>query len=203
MPVYVPPYLTPTSSAPAEGADLEDVLHDVIAGITALDPTLVRPRWQPEPPDIPAEATAWCAFGFQEHSTSEFPQVTHNGADGGSDTLQQHETLEVRASFYDLGAGGEADAYAAKLRDGLYIAQNREAMFDQAGIMLIATGSVQPAPVLFKERWLYRADFTFTIRRQIDRTYGVPNINSAEGTIESQAGHETPVETPFVITPEP
>jgi hypothetical protein len=33
----------------------DDFLHDVIAGTTGLDPTLVRPRWQSEPPNIPTD----------------------------------------------------------------------------------------------------------------------------------------------------
>lgn len=201
-PNYVPPYLSPSTPPPAEGSALEDILHDVIAGITGLDPTLVRPRWQPEPPNIPAAATAWLAFGFQpERTTTSFPEVDHDPTGTGSDVLRQHETLVVAVSIYDLGAGSVADNYAAMLRDGLFIAQNREAMFNQGALLLIGVGHISPAPDLVKERWLYRVDFSFTVRREIDRSYAVPNIVSASGTIESQDGNADPIPTPFSVEP--
>lgn len=206
MPNFVPGYLAPTSTPPLEGDALEDAIHDLIAGITGLDPTLVRPRWQPEPVNIPAAATAWVAFGFAHRETSEFPEVDHDGADNagnGSDTIHQHETLVVLASFYDLGAGGQADKYLALLRDGLFIAQNREALFDAGGILLISVGGAQPAPTLEKERWLYQVDLAFTVRRQIDRTYGVPNIESANITLNSEGSIDDPLVTVIDVEPPP
>jgi len=199
---YTTPYLIPTGSGPLEGADLEDAVHDAIAGITGLDGALVRPRLQPEPDNIPPAATAWAAFGFENRVTSEFPEIIHDGAANagvGADNLHQHETLTVRASFYDLGAGGLADKYAALLRDGLFIRQNQEGLA-QSGILLISVGESTPAPVLLKIRWQYRTDLTFVIRRQIDRTYVVPNIASAEIGVETQSGSEPPSVTDIIVT---
>lgn len=202
MPIYVPPYVAPTGTPPLEGSDLEDALHDVIVGITGMDNTLVQPRWQPEPVDIPAAATAWAAFGFERRDTSKYPEVVHapGALSGGSDILRQQEELDVRVSFYDLGAAGHADQNLALLRDGLYIAQNREAMLAQ-GIMLVSTGDAVPAPVLFKERWQYRVDLVITIRRQIDRTYAIPNIESAAGNIVADGSRV--FEIPFSVEPPP
>jgi hypothetical protein len=203
MPTYTPPYLAPQGTGPLEGADLEDAVHDCIAGITGLTGSLVRPRWQPEPGNIPAAATAWAAFGFENRVTSEFPEVIHDGAantGAGADRLHQHETLTVRTSFYDLGAAGLADKYAALLRDGLFIAQNREALAQAGGILLVSVGDASPAPILLKERWLYRVDLTFTIRRQIDRTYAVPNITSASAKVLTETGAEPARETDIIVT---
>lgn len=194
-------YLSPISTPPLEGDTLEDAIHDAIAGISGLEGTLVRPAWQPEPATIPAAATAWAAFRIARREISLFPYVGHDGAYTyppsvppvtpplqGADQLQQQEQLDVLVSFYDLGAaasngvGGQADAYCALFRDGLYIAQNREALMAQ-GIVLAYTGDAIAVPSLLKERWLYRVDLSLTLRRAIERTYPVYNIESAQGTI--------------------
>lgn len=205
-PIFVPPYLAPTSAPPLEGSDLEDFMHDVITGITGLANEVVLPRWQPEPPDIPQAATAWAAFGFMpSRETTLFPPVVHDGnANGGigADTVQQQEQLEMRVSFYDLGAGGQADKYCALFRDGLYVPQNREAMLSE-GIVLVATGAATPSPVLVKERWLYRVDVSVTLRRQIDRTYGVPNIESAQGTLYGETSNDDVIVSPLNVEPPP
>ena len=208
MPIDVPPYLAPTSPPPAEGSALEDVLHDMIAGITGLAGPLVRPRWQPEPDNIPEAATAWAAFGIPTRDTTKYPEVTHKSTDpdpmiGGIDTLHQQEELDVLVSFYDLGAGGQADGLCAILRDGLYIAQNREAMFAAAGLELVTTGAAQPVPSLLKQRWLYRADMTFQLRRQIDRVYGIPNIAWAVGTLIGDAAQGQITRNISVTPPSP
>lgn len=203
MPVYVPPYLAPQGTGPLEGADLEDAVQACIVGITGLDGTLVRPRWQPEPANIPAAATAWAAFGFENRITSEFPEVAHDpaaNAGAGSDNLHQHETLTVRVSFYDLGAAGLADKYAALLRDGLFISQNREALFQAGGILLVSVGSASPAPILLKQRWQYKADLTFDIRRQIDRTYGVPSLLSGGVGLQSEASNDAVITANITVT---
>lgn len=205
MPIWVPPYLTPTDSpGPLYGSDLEDFMHDVIAGITGLGNTLVTASWQPEPDNIPPAGTVWCAFGFQpEFEHSQFPVVLHDGngnSGAGVDTIQQHETFTMLTSFYDLGAGADAQKYCALLRDGLFIAQNREEMLS-AGIVLISISPMRPAPVLVKERWLYRIDLAVTLRRQIDRTYGVPNVASAQGTIYGEVANDSVIDEPINVEP--
>lgn len=192
-------YLAPISTPPLEGDALEDTIHDLIAGVSGLDGTLVRPAWQIEPANIPTAGTAWAAFRIARREIALFPYVGHDGAYTypdpqqdpplkGADQLQQQEQLEVLVSFYDLGAGatngvgGQADAYCALFRDGLYIAQNREALMAQ-GIVLAYTGDAIAVPSLLKERWLYRVDLSLTLRRAIERTYPVYNIESAQGTI--------------------
>src|SRR5215472_15859820 len=44
----------------------DDFLHDVLAGVSGLDPTMVRPRWQVVPPNVPDFKTDWLAFGITE-----------------------------------------------------------------------------------------------------------------------------------------
>src|SRR5579864_3205429 len=157
-------YLLPLPDpAPLEGEALNDFLQGWIVGITGLDGTMVRPRYQAEPPNIPNAGTAWAAIGTQIRPADEFPYVVHNGtANGGlgQDELHQHEDIEILCSFYDLGTNGQADAYAALLRQGLAIDQNLEPLTLQ-GMGLVACGAPIPLPAL-KTRWLYRVDMTVT-----------------------------------------
>jgi len=188
-------YLSPAGApAPLEGQALFRFFHDLFAGILQIDPALVRPRWQVEPPNQPDLATvSWLAFGITARATDTFAYVGHVGAVGatpGYDQLQRHEELTILTSHY----GPEADLNAEVLRDGLQIAQNREVL-QLNNMSVIETGEALTVPVLVKERWLYRVDLSVRIRRQITRNYPVLDLASAAGTIASDT-----TTTPFSIT---
>jgi len=180
-------YLLPNPAPapqPLEGKALMQFVQAVVVGISGLPGPMVRPRWQPEPPNIPADGTCWCAIGINNRASDTFPYVAHEAAGNGDDHMQRQEQLDLLASFYDLGISGEADLFAAQLRDGFAIAQNREAL-QLAGWQFAFGGDLLTVPSLLKQRWLYRVDYAFSIRRQIDRTYPVLNLESAQGTITS------------------
>lgn len=167
---------------PLEGADLAQVLQQWVVGITGLDGTLVRPRWQQQPPAQPDIGTTWCAIGvLLESSEAGFPVITHDGdADGGlgRDHLRRHKTLDVLASFYGpLGPG-----YAQRLMDGAYIAQNSEPLLG-TGLALISIGDMRQVPEPFQLQWLMRVDVPIRLRRVIDREYLVRNIIATEGDV--------------------
>lgn len=175
-------YLQPAAAPlPVEDAALEDVLQAMVAGITGLDGSLVRPRWQPVMPKQPEPSVNWCAIGVTtltpEPGTA---QVLHDDTIDGHDTLIRHEDMELLASFY----GPQAQSYACMLRDGLQIAQNREAIA-QSGIAFISTGQLLAVPELYNQQWIRRYDLTVQLRRVINRTYGVLNIVSADTIIEA------------------
>lgn len=184
-------YLAPAvAPAPLEGLQLQDFIQEVLAGVTGLDGKLVRPTWLSEPANIPTAGTCWCAFSIGTRKGDTFPQVEHvtNGNyPSGADQLQRQEELPVVASFYDLGSSGLADYYAAVLRDGLVIAQNREVLLANS-FDLAYTGDITPAPVVLKERWQYRVDLEIVFRRQVDRSYPVLNLRSFEGQVVATSG---------------
>lgn len=183
-------YLLPASSpAPLEGQSFEDFLQQIFVGLTGIDGSFVRPRWQPDPPNQPARGQDWFAFGITDWDPDTYGVELHK-ADGSSD-LQRHETVNILISFY----GPNASTYMAMLRDGLQIAQNRE-IFQTNAMGLVQTGRALNVPSLVKEKWLNRIDLTMTMRRLILRTYPILNLASANGILYNEE-----YATPINVTP--
>lgn len=176
-------YLTPDpiGPQPLEGDALVDFMQAIVVGITGLDGRMVRPRWQPEPPNLPNADESWVAIGITSTRRDTNAYVQHDGDGDGADNLQRHEEIDLLTSFY----GPQADEYVSLLRDGLQVAQNREVM-QLAGMGLVDTGDAIRAPTLVKDRWLHRIDMRVTVRRQILRRYPVLNLQSAQGTLHTE-----------------
>lgn len=179
------------SSGPLEGQALNRFIQQWIVGISGLDGTMVRPRWQTEPSNIPDAGEAWASIGISVVSSDDFPFV--DGVD-----LQRHEDLNLLCSFYDLGTNGLASYYAALVRDGTAIPQNREVLTN-AGMGLASVGALQAVPSLLKLRWLYRVDLPLVVRRAIQRNYDVLWVLSADGRLRTDAGYDEPI----IVTPPP
>jgi hypothetical protein len=190
------PPLPPPAPAPLQGAELLQAIQGWIVGLTGMSGDLVRPRWQAEPPTIPAADTAWAAVGIVRRISEAFPNVAHAAA--GFDQVNRNETLECVASFYDLGYSGQADDLASLFRDGAAIAQNREALSD-IGIFLADLGESLAVPVLTNERWLYRVDVPFSLRRTVSRQYAIDNVEEAAVTIEAEPSSGTAQTIPLTI----
>ncbi|WP_186096934.1 phage neck terminator protein [Burkholderia gladioli] len=171
-------YLAPTVEAPPDEDDaLDNLLHDLIAGVTALDGSLVRPRWQPTVPKQPAPNVNWCAFGVSDQEPDANPVIQHDGTGDGSDTYIRHEGIEVACTFY----GPNAKGYAQRLADSLAIPQNREAL-GANDMAFVGVSKIIPAPDFVNQKWIRRYDITFTLRRKVTRTYPVLNLLSATAT---------------------
>lgn len=190
-------YLSPggATTPPLEDQALEDFLHDVIAGVTGIGDTLVRPLWQPEPADIPGRAVDWCAFGLPDRPQRDaYPVIAHDpaaGAGQGADILIRNESLRLRTTFY----GPNCQANATLFADGVFVAQNREQLLT-VGIKLIGAGEPTKAPELIKGQWYSRCDLDVMLRRAIRREYPVLNLLSAGGQIVS-----TTLTVPFNSSP--
>lgn len=196
-------YLAPASTpAPLYGQPLREFVQAFIVGVTGLAGDLVRWNVQAEPPNIPAADTpAWCGFDLAVIAANTFPAVRHlgdvgAGDDAGVDELQNHEVIQVLASFYGLGAESDAEGYAARLRDGMAIEQNLAPLLAQ-GMMVTEVGSLQAVPTLLKERWLFRSDLPFAIGRQVDRRYAVRNVANLDGAVVASDGLVLDLETDF------
>lgn len=185
MPSTAPGYLLPANTpTPLQDDALDDFLGDVVSGITGLDrDTLVRPRWQEDPPNLPDRTVTWCGIGVMNFDPDTQGYVGLE-PDGLSQDLIRHETLTIQASFY----GPLSGTMAGQFRDGLLIPQNSEQLM-AAGFGLISTSGPTSAPELIKEKWLSRSDITWMTRREIRRTYPILNLLSAHGTIYTD--HQT------------
>lgn len=175
-------YLIPSGTPPLDDQALDRFFHDLFVGVTGLDPTLVRPRWQPQPGNMPGRAVNWMAQGVVAMRDDgvpwkEFQQGTEIY------TLCRNQIIVNRLSFYGPSAG----ATEALLRDGLGIDQNREAINAQ-GISLVRVGDPRVLPVLLNEQWARRIDVEVTFRRLISRTYPVLSILSGEVELETDTG---------------
>jgi hypothetical protein len=162
---------------------LEDVLHDMLAGITGLAANKVRPRFQPAPPKQPPHTVDWCAFGIADDDTAGFSAVSHDGTGDGTDTVISWAELNVLASFY----GPNAWDLAGRLRSGLAIEQNR-AQLRAAGLALGWAGRRVKTGELVNQSWILRVDLPLLLRNEERRTYGVLNIVCGSVTIETDTG---------------
>jgi hypothetical protein len=182
-------YLQPTGAGPLQGQDLNRFLQQWMAGVLGaanLDQTLIRSYDQAEPPVIPESGTAWMAFRQGVDESDTYPYVA-TLPDGTGTTLQRHEEIAVLCSFYDLGTNGQAASLASLLRDGMSIPDNLEPL-TLATFGMVGCEPEVVVPSLLKLRWLYRVDLPFRLRRAVTRTYGVPNITSAVGTVYTDGG---------------
>lgn len=160
-----------TADLPTSGQSLDDFLQQVVAGVTGLDQSLVRPRWQAEPPTLPPLTTDWAAIGVTKSTPLGFPYAREIvGADGVAGFSQQsdQEEFDLLCSFY----GPHADGNAVALRGGLMVHQNRECL-QIANIGLITVGGRTRVPTLLKTEYLMRVDTTATFRREVRHFYPV------------------------------
>lgn len=182
-------YLTPAvSPAPTEDEAFEDFLQQVIVGITGIDQTLVRPGWQPDPPNQPARDQTWIAFRIMRQAADSYAYIDPQES---SSELQRVETVEVLLSSF----GPNASSALATFRDGVLIDQNRFAL-EQVKIGQTETGEIIPAPTIVKEKWLRRFDMTWTFRRMIIRDYPILSLISAQGFINTEV-----ITVPFNVEP--
>jgi hypothetical protein len=171
----------PLTPVPGQ-VEVEDVLHDLIAGITGLPGSLVRPRWQPEPPREPGPKEDWCAFGIVEYIPHNYPQILHHREGEGHDEIIESETLRVVVSFY----GPHHHEYARLLRRGVHVPQNRETL-RPAGLAFAVAGGIQPVPELVALGWRARSDLTLNFHRETRSDYPVLNLKKTAGSVTADA----------------
>lgn len=172
--------LLPTNGDTLQDDALEDFLQLWVVSITGLPKEMVRPRWQPEPANIPNFGVDWCAFGITDQLSDTFAAELPLNLDVGTE-MRLHEKLTCLASFYGPNAG----KFVMLFRDGMQLDQNREYLTLQ-GMGLVEASDVINVPELVKERWLKRKDLQVIIKRQIVREYAVPTIQVLQATLDNE-----------------
>lgn len=172
-------YLVPApSGAPPYGDPLENILQGVVAGITGIDPSLIRPRWQPEPPNMPSFSTNWVAFGIVRFKRDTFVYEQHEALGQGDSYVERDEQCFVLHSFY----GPNCHEICMQYADGVMLAQNREVLITN-NINLVEVQEPVNLPQLLKEKWVKRIDLTVVFRRRVHRTFPILNVQSAQITV--------------------
>lgn len=175
-------YLTPSLGPnPAYDVLLDIQMQRVVSGITGIAGNLVRPRWQPDPPDQPARTVDWCAVGITGFSQDYGTYNRHISAGDGRDETETYETLELLTTFYGPASSG----MAAIFRDGLWVPQNREALRTD-GMALLDVGRVTVLGELVNQEYIRRADLPVTLRRVVSRTYPILNLLQAQIALETK-----------------
>lgn len=169
-------YLLP-AAAIAEDAALDAIFQKMVVGMTGLTGGMVRPRWQVVNPKPPEPTVNWVSVGVTDDNPDSNAAVTHID---GQDNLRRHEEITVSATFYGPGAR----SYAKMVRDGLFIAQNREELRAN-GIEFINTGRIIAVPELVNQQWQRRYDMPIVFRRVITRSYAVLDIETADIVLET------------------
>lgn len=169
--------LSPVLDTPPEyDLDLDLIFQTLVARITRLPGSLVRPRWQPTVGKVPTPdpGTDWCAIGITTIDPDANPYIEHFGDGLGSDEYVRHEQIALFATFY----GAHAAHYAMLLRDGLAVPQNSENLLGY-GIRVVSCDRARSAPELYNQQWVRRYDMGVTFRRKVARTYRILNIIDA------------------------
>lgn len=163
--------------------DLEDAWHDIIAGITGLDNTLVRPSRQLDPAQQPAPNVDWCAFDLIRAASDPWLDVVHVSTGDGRDMVTDHDAYDLGAVFY----GPNADTLAGLLRRGLYVWQNRSAL-RSVGIALRSVGDPVTVPELDSMVWRQRVDLSVRFIVENRGSYAVLNLLRSTGDILGDDG---------------
>lgn len=172
-------YLPPTA-ADAYDQALDRLLVPVVAGVTGLDPTLVRPRWQISAPTMPEPETNWAAVGVSFIDPDDNVYERHvkvdglAGADASYSAVERDERMTMLTSFY----GPMAASNAMKFFDGMQIEQNRAGL-KSYGIDVVSVQSATRVPLLVAMKWQMRIDVSVELIRRTVRTYSILTIQAS------------------------
>lgn len=184
------PYVLPTPlPAVIEDLDLDRIFQANLVGITGLPGRLVRPRWQPEPPNQPDFTENWAALGVTATEADTFAFIRQ--VDAATVELERDQFITVLVSFYGPASGN----YLGLYRDGLSVQLNRLSL-TEAGIKLIEVGKARQLPALLKEKWMKRQDIQVEFARRIRRLYTLASINTLDMGLDNEY-----YITPIIVNP--
>lgn len=173
-------YLAPEIEVPLTAPlTFEQFIQTVLVGVSGLPGSLVRPKWQINPPKQPDVMVNWLAFGLQEEDADTF---AYDSIDSdGNNVFQRMEASTVQCSFY----GPDSLAVGRRVRDGLQIGQNRQAL-QSVNADFVSTSKLVRAPDLVNERWVNRWEMSVMLRAQVNRVYPILYFVSVSGNIYAQ-----------------
>lgn len=168
-----PGFLTPIQSPVPDDDELLDLLQPIVAGVGGYpDSSLVRPGWQtPDVPNQPDFKTDWCALRIARTRPDTYRYETHVDDGDGYDVVEYSEEVDLMISCY----GPKSQGFARVIRDGFQIAQNRSAL-QSLDIDTLFVSEPTTLPLLITNVWVRRVDIVITLRRIVERKYGVLTV---------------------------
>ena len=177
-------FIAPTTSPVYDDA-LDDVFQGFVRSVTGIPGNYVRPRWQPDPPNVPNFNIDWAAVGVTaipgDWDTHERPDPTLYGGKGGV-VQSRDELISILISFY----GPHSMANAQLFHACCHVQQNMNVLRDAANVNLISIGEALQVPALLQQKWLKRADVKGEFRRRVSRTFPIHSLLSAEVFIDTE-----------------
>lgn len=187
-------FLVPVAEPLADDA-LTDALQPTLVGLTGLPGVMVRPRWQPRPPNQPQAGQNWLAFGINNTESDTYADHVHapEGGEGwtGSMSIERDETLFVLLSFY----GPSAKRNAERVRAGIVLDQNR-ASLAQYNLFVVECQAAVPVPALVHDLWTARVDTTLVLRRRLVHEYAVLTALPPADSFLDNDLYRTPLNVP-------
>lgn len=161
-----------------------DQLQPWIAAVSGLDGKFVRPKWQTgDVPNMPGFEVDWIALGIPRFRADTFPAITHDPDGEGFDVLGRSEEHDLLISCY----GPLSASIACVIRDGIMIEQNRVPLHTY-NTDVVSVGDVLKVPALVNAQWQKRHNVTVTLRRYVERRYGVLTVLSLQEPIAALYG---------------
>lgn len=186
-------YLLPTTTPLPGDVTLTQFLQNVLVNLTGLTPSLVRSKWQYEPPkQLPNPQDNWMAFAVTINTPDANAYLQEVDGEG---SLQRHEDLQLICSFY----GSLSNENASVLRDSFQITQNRDQL-STANIGFTGVSASTFVPEFINNRWFPRTDITVLLKRRVDRTYAVLDFASAKGITKANKANEDTIDVPWNVT---
>jgi hypothetical protein len=181
--------LLPAQAAPDDGDFLDSIFQGLIAAITGLEGTLVRVRWQPDPPQEPPVDTNWCSFAVSvEDGDCPAIQWDHETQ---TYTYTIHDEITVLVMFF----GPASRQYALQLRDGLRVPQNTEGLLTSA-MRFRASDRIRMLSEKVNQQMRRRHDISLRFRQEVVREYPVLGFLSAAVTVNTGTGVDDEITAP-------
>lgn len=171
---------------------LDDFLHGFLAGLSGLSNQLVRPRWQPEPPNIPDFDVDWLAWGILDIEEDRFAYQGQSLQDPDNfGVVERDEIMLMLMSFYGPRAGQLAKQVSASLQLG----QNRAYLRSQNLTVVEVMDHVR-VPALTKEKWVPRVDQRVRFRRRATWAYQIKTLEDFRAQLDNER-YITPMQAPI------
>ena len=175
-------YLLLVPEALPNGLTLVQFIQQLIVGITGLNGSLVREKYQTNAPKIEEVEINWCSFSLSTLQ-KDYDGFIKQNQSGDNSEVTRHQKLIVSASFY----GPNSNQIASQFCNGFLLSQNREVL-RSGNLNFNGTSDVTFVPEKKNEQWFKRHDVTLTLTQKEVNTTAVQSLESYSGTIKAQQG---------------